>query len=301
MVSADATDPMILFEATGDLEVVFDDGSSMMVHSALLGLASPVFAAMFTSGMREAQTKRLELQGKDKDEFELVMSFLRPLSAGQVSVANVDVLLPWACEYQMLFLKERCEQTLLMLPCSASRLVDAKLWDLQEQYERCLTELTYVQFVGEFDILAAEGEVLVDLQPHMVEKCPSVDRLWPFLLDAATSTDLHAKLGPLLHVMLGNINALDDMSIIAMSALSGHGDASSWANLADAHFKTRTQMEQATKKVEQQRTKLESTKKSIKVAASDIFGKIPSSVKLDDGYRVDFWAKEQLEIIVKAL
>ena len=61
------------FEDKADVEVEIE-GTTLKVHSLILGLASPVFAALLCSNMQEGLSRRIKLPDKSKHEFELFMS-----------------------------------------------------------------------------------------------------------------------------------------------------------------------------------------------------------------------------------
>mmetsp|Transcript_26466 Transcript_26466/g.85595 ORF Transcript_26466/g.85595 Transcript_26466/m.85595 type:complete len:210 (-) Transcript_26466:179-808(-) len=119
------------------------EGESIIVPSGILEAASPVFASMLTGGMKETIEQAICLPGKRKRDFEDVLGFLRPGSSRtmQINEKNVDYLLQWFDEYQMLDLKSECEEFLLTLPCSFDRLLQAKQHGLQKQCARCLQEV----------------------------------------------------------------------------------------------------------------------------------------------------------------
>ncbi|CAJ1327081.1 unnamed protein product [Effrenium voratum] len=63
--------------AGGDLTVLVE-GASIVVHSLVLTLASPVFGAMLSSKMQEGLDKQIDLKGKAKAEFHAFWTFLQP-------------------------------------------------------------------------------------------------------------------------------------------------------------------------------------------------------------------------------
>merc|ERR1719356_1476444 len=91
-------------EDFADVEVVVED-EVFKEHSGAMVISSPVFSAMLRSSMQEGKTKRITLVKKLKEEYRLFRPFMLPrcinAESQQVSVKNVDVLLPWFHEYQM--------------------------------------------------------------------------------------------------------------------------------------------------------------------------------------------------------
>eukprot|EP00971_Amphidinium_carterae_P164494 3261478-Amphidinium_carterae.1 len=81
-----------------------------------LTFVSPVFRRMLDCGMAEAQTKEINLPGKKKEEFEVFMNAIEPLSPMKLTEENAHFLARWADEYGVEGLKERCEKELLLRP-----------------------------------------------------------------------------------------------------------------------------------------------------------------------------------------
>lgn len=123
----------------GIIDVVID-GATVQVSSAILAMASPVFARMLGSGMKEGADRRVELPGKSKAEFEEFLRFLHPATAraAEVNESNVDFLVEWFNEYEIDSMQSECEAFLLALPCTVDRLLQAKRFCLHKQYARCL-------------------------------------------------------------------------------------------------------------------------------------------------------------------
>eukprot|EP00971_Amphidinium_carterae_P032768 645049-Amphidinium_carterae.1 len=100
---------------TQDLNINIED-EIIAVHSQFLTFVSPVFRRMLDSGMAEAQTKEINLPGKKKEEFQVFMNAIEPLSTLQLTHENAHFLARWADEYGVEGLKERCEKELLLRP-----------------------------------------------------------------------------------------------------------------------------------------------------------------------------------------
>merc|ERR550525_713090 len=105
----------------GVVEVIVE-GEVFKGHPMILA-ASPVFAHMMTATFREKGARRIELEGKSKEEFRAVLRFLKPttLNAQQIDANNVDYLARWFHDLELAGLKDECEEFLLGLPCTLAR------------------------------------------------------------------------------------------------------------------------------------------------------------------------------------
>lgn len=99
-----------------DLKVIVED-ETFHVHSRDLMGASDVFANMLETDMRECEEGQIVLPGKSKEEFRTVIKHIsvaygeaKPYPA--INTENVELLLKWADEYQIVGLKFRCEEFL---------------------------------------------------------------------------------------------------------------------------------------------------------------------------------------------
>lgn len=232
--------PIESFEATGDLQVTFDDGSTIKVHSAVLGLASPVFAAMLCCQMQEARTKSLKLPGKRREEFDLFVSLLRPASSAQVSAENVDILIPWVCEYQVSKLWEDCEKVLVTLKVTAERLVQAHVHGFTKQCARCKAEMTYDEFADNFEHLAHHKDVLMDLLPSLTKQQPALQQISD-LIAMADSSGL-VKLVPSFRALLKNIKLVDEHIVLVLSTLLGKVDPTSVSKIVEDYMSKRVDL-----------------------------------------------------------
>ncbi|CAE8654191.1 unnamed protein product [Polarella glacialis] len=157
------------FENEGDVEVVVE-GTTLRVHSAILGLASPVFATLLRNGMQEGLRGKIELPGKSKEEFELFMSYLRPGSTKRMTEATVDIMLPWFDHYEVSGWKAECQGILQSMPVTTARLFQAHRYNLQEQYHRCLKDIEPKEFVSQFEEFAKMPKLLEDFLPIVKEQ-----------------------------------------------------------------------------------------------------------------------------------
>eukprot|EP00971_Amphidinium_carterae_P240501 4774499-Amphidinium_carterae.1 len=87
--------------------------------------------------MAEAQTKEISLPGKKKEEFQVFMNAIEPLSKLKLTEENADFLARWADEYDVEGLKERCDKKLLLRPVTVANLQHALECNLQRCTEKC--------------------------------------------------------------------------------------------------------------------------------------------------------------------
>ena len=96
---------------TGEIAIVFDGSEEpMMVPEQVLTLASPVFKQMLDHDMTEKKSRSIHLPGKDREEFEVLLSFLMPVSGRKqkITLQNVDFLLQLSNEYCIDPIKQEC-------------------------------------------------------------------------------------------------------------------------------------------------------------------------------------------------
>eukprot|EP00929_Paragymnodinium_shiwhaense_P080060 TRINITY_DN41731_c0_g1_i2.p1 TRINITY_DN41731_c0_g1~~TRINITY_DN41731_c0_g1_i2.p1 ORF type:complete len:310 (+),score=55.55 TRINITY_DN41731_c0_g1_i2:47-976(+) len=120
-----------------DLEVVVQD-EVFPVHSRDLMAASDVFATMLETNMKESEEGKIVLQGKDKEEFRVLLTHITLARGGgepaKITGDSVNTLLKWADEYQINGLTRRCEKFLqITLAKCKKEDVMAKL-DLATEY-----------------------------------------------------------------------------------------------------------------------------------------------------------------------
>ncbi|XP_069122864.1 kelch-like protein 6 isoform X1 [Argopecten irradians] len=93
-----------------DVEVMVDE-HSYHCHRLVLGAMSDYFNAMFSSGFKESNEKRVILQGVDKETFEMILSFLYT-GEDQINNDNVSQLLMASVMLQITSLQTICENFL---------------------------------------------------------------------------------------------------------------------------------------------------------------------------------------------
>ncbi|CAE7039570.1 GAPDH [Symbiodinium sp. CCMP2592] len=169
LVQADAQVEAPAATVTADRvnDVLLDFGlDSMHASSHLLCLASPVFDRMLESGMKEAQQSIIKVEVASKKEFTVFYDLLRPTawSNDKVIEANVDSLLTLSDYYQVTAIKQACEQLLLRLPPSGTRLLQAHKHGLPEQYQRCVGELAKQSTKEDLEVLRqSEPDILLEV------------------------------------------------------------------------------------------------------------------------------------------
>mmetsp|Transcript_158872 Transcript_158872/g.280677 ORF Transcript_158872/g.280677 Transcript_158872/m.280677 type:complete len:214 (+) Transcript_158872:22-663(+) len=144
---------------------MFSDGSKMFAHSLLLCLASPVFDAMWNSGMSESREKFVKIEVATKDEFANFYEMLKPISGRKVSITslNVSSLLTLSEYYQIENMKEECVEFLNQSPITVCLLVQAKLHKLDELYAKCLNGVVETFDCQNFDSLLGHEDVAIDV------------------------------------------------------------------------------------------------------------------------------------------
>ena len=79
-------------------------------HRQILCRASEYFDAALNSGMREAETMRIEFPDEDPREWELFASFMEPFSQAKVTRSNVQKLTPWFHKFGITSMLHVCDQ-----------------------------------------------------------------------------------------------------------------------------------------------------------------------------------------------
>lgn len=151
----------------GIISITFGN-ESLEVSSAILTMSSPVFARMLDTKMKEGMERRIDLPGKSKTEFEAFLSFLHPVKGrtAKVTEENVDFLVEWFDQYEIISMKDECESFLLTLPYDVDRLLQAKKFGLHRQYARCLQAVAEDFEAMELEKVAkADPDVMVELVP----------------------------------------------------------------------------------------------------------------------------------------
>ncbi|XP_045183943.2 uncharacterized protein LOC123542271 [Mercenaria mercenaria] len=151
-----------------DFTLIVED-TRFCVAKNILALASPVFDRMFESDFKERTTDELELPGKKADDVKEFLLAIYPNTAFPMSRENALKVLPLAEEYQVLNLKQRCEESLMgsidvfTAIDELYRLIkESHLYSLKELQKRC------VSFVCEKptdEIKRANREIVLPREP----------------------------------------------------------------------------------------------------------------------------------------
>ena len=166
-------------------DVLLDFGvDTMPAGSQLLRLASPVFNRMLASGMKEAQHSIIKVDVASKEEFKIFYDLLGPMawSDDKITEANVESLLTISDYYQVGIMKQACEQSLLRLPPTGNRLIQAQKHGLKTQYERCILYLAKQGTKSDLQVLEEHPALLLavarkqqDLRQRLKEMMPEIE------------------------------------------------------------------------------------------------------------------------------
>ena len=177
-------------------DVVLDFGvDSMPANSVLLRLASPVFNRMLKSGMKEAQQSIIKVDVASKEEFTIFYELLVPMawSTDRVTETNVDSLLAISDYYQVGMMKQACEQLLLGLPASGTRLLQAHKHGLKAQYQRCMSDLAKKSTKADLEALQSYPDVFMevtirkqDMLNKIMEMKGEIDRVRGSVVEGGT-------------------------------------------------------------------------------------------------------------------
>jgi hypothetical protein len=287
LAASEATDPIAAFDAHGDVEVIVED-EAIRVHSGHLGSASPVFAVMLTTRMREGISHRIELPGKSKEEFKLFMSFLRPLSRVRVTAETVDQMLVWFDEYQIIVLKEESEALLLTLPVTVDRLLQGRKYHLLKLYDECLRKLAPSQFIENLRRLMEEKEVFKQLLPSMQQKRPEWSATMG-LIDKVLESDHFGSMvdSSVVALCLENSQYIDEAFAVELKELLC--DSNCTAHCVNA---TRTLLKRL---FACQRKHSENVQTGLVQLATDVYNEMPSRNNADEK------ARKMIEAFAKTL
>ena len=90
--------------------VLFVENTKLHVHRDILIVCSPVFEGMLTSGFKEKNASEIPLPNKKVGEIEEMLRAIYPNREHYVTSDNCFFLLKLSVEYQIGFLKGRCEK-----------------------------------------------------------------------------------------------------------------------------------------------------------------------------------------------
>ena len=89
-----------------------DQGKEFECHKAILAGRSPVFEAMFSLNMKEAEENKVTVDDIDADTFEAMLIFMYSGKVKNLQKEKAAKLLAAGEKYQMMDLKQRCEESL---------------------------------------------------------------------------------------------------------------------------------------------------------------------------------------------
>lgn len=103
-----------------DIVVVVGSGKKKQefeCYKLFLCYACEYFDTMFSHGLKENETSRIELPDKDPDEWKIFYEFIDPSTIMSAKVTNENALMlaPWFSEYGMDLLKEECDEVISKL------------------------------------------------------------------------------------------------------------------------------------------------------------------------------------------
>ena len=143
-------------------------------HSAVITLASPVFAAMFKQDFEESHSKRVVIEDMEPRIFEELLEFLYK---GVTLTSHSEALFQAADKYQIDVLKEECEDGLIAdlrtqrfyvrMVCSYMKKEGKKEYNLPETIsltEKALDTVVLAHLHSAPKMLKASVEMLLDLK-----------------------------------------------------------------------------------------------------------------------------------------
>ncbi|CAE7215346.1 unnamed protein product [Symbiodinium natans] len=189
-----------------DLKITVDDGE-LEVHSLILELASPVFASMLNSSMKEGYGATIDLPGKRKRELETFYKSLQLCSMEPLTKETARFLTQWADEYQVDPLKAKCDEFLMGAPVDGPALQFAVKYGLPRRTKQCLDimKTDLAQNIHQLHVLTDKDCVqhLADFWPLIIRQAgvPSMampapevlKSMWPFLAQAVRCTPQAVK------------------------------------------------------------------------------------------------------------
>jgi len=170
------------------------------VHAVILELASPVFASMLNSAMKEGSENFVRLPGKSRMEFQTFYKSLQLHSMEAMTPSTALCLTKWADEYQVEALRAKCEDFLTTQPVDGSALQHAVKYRLEKRTRQCVNQmkLNIEHHVDDLKVLAGSQEHLKEFWPlicrmagfpQMIPLPPPehLDSMWSFVSAAVRS------------------------------------------------------------------------------------------------------------------
>ncbi|XP_045206742.2 uncharacterized protein LOC123558983 [Mercenaria mercenaria] len=100
-------------KSSDEIVLNFDKGNKLYVSESLLRYASPVFETMFEQKFKESETREIEMNEEDYNDFFELLLNLHPGKQKPVDEQNVLALVSLAHKYQMDLLLNRCKEKML--------------------------------------------------------------------------------------------------------------------------------------------------------------------------------------------
>ena len=154
-----------------EIEIMFDGSEEpLMISEAVLMLASPVFKKMLDHDMMEKKSRSILLSGKDREEFEVLLSFLMPVTSRlqTITVENVDFLLRLSNEYCIDPIKQECIEFVKKQPPSVERVLQAYTYGIDDYLKKCTITLIKGG-VKNWDICMDNPELMCIIFRHALE------------------------------------------------------------------------------------------------------------------------------------
>ena len=144
-------------------------GPEIRAHKAVLAARSPVFAAMFTQGMAEADSTEVTLSDLSSAVLHRLMHYLYAEEPRDDAFEDAEGLLAAADQYQLPRLVALCEQEL----CGRVEVqTAARLLLLADRHHATQLKEHTLEFIGEqpAEVMASEGWQLLGTEPNLLQE-----------------------------------------------------------------------------------------------------------------------------------
>ena len=159
-----------LFRSSIASDVTFViNNEEIKAHEAILSIRLPYFEKMLTSGMVEAQTKRIVVEDADPDVFKSMLKYIYCGKLPDELDASADKMLPLADKFDLPDLREACLHWLekgLSKENVCDTLIIADLYRCPDLKKKCLEFLNQWKLSmdeGSMSILLSHPSLLMDL------------------------------------------------------------------------------------------------------------------------------------------
>ena len=144
-------------------------GPDLRAHKAVLAARSPVFAAMFTQGMAEADSTEVTLGDLSSAVLRRLMHYLYAEEPSDDAFEDAEGLLAAADQYQLPRLVALCEREL----CGRVEVeTAARLLLLADRHHAAQLKEHTLEFIGEqpAEVMASEGWQLLGTEPNLLQE-----------------------------------------------------------------------------------------------------------------------------------